>query len=179
MSGMSGEFTIHWAPVTGAAADRLAAEKLRLLALWPAPVNNDKCFREAGFAEFADADEEWEQNANELLTRLLADLAVHGTAHLLTKPVQKPVPWYRRLFTKPEFYDMREHIELSLRQDNIPDCEVGFGDSGALLSTGKGHHIFWITLPQRAGNLFGEVVPRIAGPHPVMRTELTWEALIG
>jgi hypothetical protein len=176
---MSGEFTIHWAPVTGAAADRCAAEKLKLLALWPAPVNNDKCFQEAGFTEFADADEEWEKNAQELLTRLLTDLAVHGTPRALCNPVEKPRPWYRRLFSQPEFYDLREHLELSLRWDNIPDCVVGFGDSAALLRTGKGHHIFWITLPQRAGSLFGEVVPRIAGPHPVKRTDLTWESLIG
>ena len=179
MSGMSGEFTIHWAPVTGAAADRCAAEKLRLVALWPAPVNNDKCFQEAGFAEFADADEEWEKNAEGVTTRLLADLSVHGTAHLLSKPFEKPRPWYRRMFSKPEFYDMREHLELSLRHDNVPDCVIGFGDSGALLRTGKGHHIYWITLPQRAGALFGEVVPRIAGPHPVKKTDLTWESLIG
>jgi hypothetical protein len=179
MSGMSGEFTIHWAPVTGAAADRFAAEKLRLLALWPAPVNDDKCFREAGFTEFGDADEQWEKHAGEMLTRLMADLAVHGTPRLLCQPVEKRRPWYGRLFSQPQYYDLREHLELSLRWDNIPDCVVGFGESEAQLRTGKGHHIFWITLPQRAGDLFGEVVPRIAGSHPFKRTDLHWECLIG
>jgi len=50
-------FTVHWAPILHEIARHRVAKGFELFALWPSPVNDDVCFREAGFTEFGDSDE--------------------------------------------------------------------------------------------------------------------------
>jgi hypothetical protein len=172
------QFTVHWSQVGGDAARRYASEGSMLFALWPSPVNHDVCFGEAGFTAFADGDETWDAHANGLLTRLLAELSSYGQPHLVSKPAERHRPWYRRPFSTPESFDLREQIELPIQWDELPDCVVAFGESGVSLRTGSGHHIFWIVLPQREGSAFASMVDRVAASHPVVRTELRWESLV-
>ncbi len=165
-------FTVHWAPV------RKESEGAELFALWPSPMNDDACFRAAGFTDFGDGDDNWDANAEGMLTRLLEALGGHGPPRLMSKPVEKHRPWYRRWFADPEVFALREQIELPLQWDELPDCVVGFGDGGVTLRTGGGHHIFWITLPGSDAAFFPEIVSRIAAPHPLVRTNLKWEGLV-
>jgi len=170
-------FSVHWSQISGEAARRHAAEGLALFALWPSPVSDDACFREAGFTDFGDGDENWDAHAAGLLTRLMAELSSHGVPRLASKPVEGHQPWYRRPFAKPEVRDLRQQIELPMQWDELPDCVVLFGESGTSLRTGSGHHLFWIVLPERDAPAFAELARRVAGPHPVLRTELRWECL--
>ncbi|MDB6031292.1 MAG: hypothetical protein JWM16_1630 [Verrucomicrobiales bacterium] len=165
-------FRILWSPVPG------AAPGMEMFALWPSPVNDDVCFREAGFTDFGDGDENWEGNANDVLTRLLDDLSRYGPAHLVSAPVERHQPWYCRLFGNPEVYDLREQIELPMEWDELPDCIVAFGVAGATLRTGSGHHIFWITVPWADAASFPRLVERVAASHPIVRTGLRWEYLL-
>jgi hypothetical protein len=164
-------FTIHWSPVPS------ADEGSALFALWPAPVNPDVCFQEAGFTDFGDGDENWEADADGLLTRLLEALSSYGAPRLMSEPAEKHQSWYRRLFTKAEVFDLRQQIELPIQWDELPDCIVSFGESGVSLRTGSGHHIFWVTLPHAEAGSFPKLVNRVAASHPTTRTELRWEAL--
>jgi hypothetical protein len=164
-------FTIHWSPVPG------AAPGMELFALWPSPVNDDVCFREAGFTDFGDGDENWEKDADGMVTRLLEQLSCYGPAHLVSAPVERHQPWYRRPFGKPEVYDLREQIDLPMQWDELPNCIVAFGEVGATLRTGSGHHIFWITLPHADAKAFPRIVEQVAASYPIIRTELKWECL--
>ena len=49
-------FQIHWSLVPATEAMDLAPPGHRLLAIWPAPVNHDVCFKAAGFTLFGDND---------------------------------------------------------------------------------------------------------------------------
>lgn len=166
------QFTIHWSPVPG------SADGKELFALWPSPMNDDACFREAGFTDFGDGDESWDAEAESLLTRLLAALSSYGPLHLISEPAERRQSWFRRLFTRAEVFDLRHQIELPIQWDELPDCVVAFGDSGVSLRTGCGHHIFWITLPCREASSFPSLVSRVASSHPTIQTELRWECLL-
>ena len=141
-------------------------------------MNNDVCFREAGFTDFGDGDENWDADAEGLLTRLLEALNTYGSAQLMSEPVVRRQSWYRRLFTNAEVLDLRHQIEWPMQWDELPDCIVVFGASGVSLRTGGGHHIFWITLPQSVVTSFPDLVGRAASSHPVVRTDLRWECLV-
>lgn len=137
-------FNVHWSKV------QETEDNCELFALWPSPVSADECFQAAGFSDFGDGDDSWEENAANLLTRLLEQLATFGELELLNKPVEEPQSWLRRIFrgkVKRPVYPLRQQIELSLQWDNLPDCLVKFGDKGVTMRTGSGHHLFWITLP--------------------------------
>ena len=165
-------FTIHWSPVPG------APDGGDWFALWPAPMNDDVCFREAGFTDFGDGDESWDADAESLLTRLLEELSRYGTPRLMSEPAEKHRSWYHRLFATAEVFDLRQQIELPIQWDELPDCIVAFGESGVSLRTGSGHYIFWITLPHCDGSSFPNLVARVASSHPIDRTELRWDCLI-
>ena len=165
-------FTVHWSPVPG------ATDGAELFALWPSPMNDDVCFREAGFTDFGDGDESWDTDAESLLTRLLEELGSYGLPRLKSKPAERHQSWYRRPFTKDEAFNLRQQIELPMQWDELPDCIVAFGESGVSLRTGRGHHIFWITLPHSDAPSFLSLAGRVAASHPIVRTVLRWERLM-
>ncbi len=171
-------FTVHWSPIKSPVARRYASEGSELFALWPAPVNADECFAEAGFRDFGDAHPTWEQNADGVLTRLLLELGNYGTPRLITSPLPQPQSWLRRWFARAEILALREQIELPMHWDNLPDCVVEFGASKATLRTGKGHQIYWIALPEKEATAFEKIAGRVAAAHPLLQTELRWEHLI-
>lgn len=63
----SPRFQVHWSLVCQNEAGGLVPRDCRLLAIWPAPVNHDVCFKEAGFSLFGDNDADWDQAAERLL----------------------------------------------------------------------------------------------------------------
>ncbi len=165
-------FTVHWAPVSR------GGDGEELFALWPAPMNDDACFRSAGFTDFGDADESWDANANRVLDRLLSMLSCYGQPALMSKPVERAQSWLQRLLRKAEVYELREQIELPIQWDELPDCVVAFGHSGITLRTGKGHPIFWIAVPAECEMKFSDVAHQVAGSHPLVRTDLRWDRLL-
>ena len=171
-------FTVHWAAINDPVARRYADAKHELFALWPAPVNSDACFAEAGFRDFDDADQEWERNADGVLSRLMVELDAYGTPRLLSSPLHRPQSWLRRWFSQPEALDLRQQIELPMHWDNLPDCLLEFGESKVTLRTGKGHQIYWVGLPKSQAAAFPEMAGRIAATHPLIRTDLRWDCLI-
>jgi hypothetical protein len=164
------KFTVHWSQVSDGG--------LPVFALWPSPMTADTCFREAGFTDFGDGDEQWDIDAAGLLSRLLDELCRFGAARLTSEPVEKHQSLFQRLLCRPEPLSLREQIEVRTVYDEFPDCVVTFGESAVTLRTGGGHHIFWISLPRTEIAWLTAALPRIAGEHPLVRTDLKWDCLL-
>lgn len=171
-------FTLHWSPVNTLERAESSPDGLTLLALWPAPVNPDVCFQKAGVTDFGNNDLAWDAQASELLERLLVTLQTYGSAQLVSTPLVNALPWYLRPFKTPAVKSIREQIEWPMQWDSLPQCQVVFGSSGATLRTGRGHHLFWITLPEVNKAAIEKFIARVAAKVPVKETCLNWAPLL-
>lgn len=170
-------FHIHWSSVLPGDVKGLASSDHQLFAVWPAPVNHDACFKEAGFTLFGDNDEDWDVAAEELLRRVIDDLSRFGPVRYLSEPLRNNPPWYLRLFRSSIELSLQQQALLPMHWDSLPLFNVQFGSSGAALWTGNGHFLLWVRLP-RGGGGGAEFVNRIAGSWPVVETELRWNCLL-
>jgi hypothetical protein len=170
-------FQIHWSAVLSGDAETLTSPDCRLLAVWPAPVNHDVCFKEAGFTLFGDNDDAWDEAAEDLLRRVLDSLSRFGAVKYLSEPLRDNPPWYLRPFRAAQKLPLQQQALLPMHWDSLPSFHAQFGNSGAALRTGSGHFLLWINLPN-AGPDASEFVKSIAGPWPVVETELRWAILL-
>lgn len=170
-------FQIHWSLVPLEDAGALASPGCRVLAIWPAPVNHDACFTEAGFTLFGDNNEAWDQAAEEILRRVIETLSRFGAAKQIGKPLRDNPPWYLRLFRTGHELPLQQQALWPMHWDSLPAFHARFGESGAALRTGNGHFLLWVSLPE-AGLGASEFVRDIAGPWPVVETKLRWAALL-
>jgi hypothetical protein len=170
-------FDVHWSDVPASIDALNAVQNHQLLALWPAPVNPDECFKEAGFTDFEDADAVWDGKASDLLARVVSALEAYGPAMLTSMPITSQVPWILRPFRSPKPLPLLEQLEMPMHWDSLPSCLVTFGSAGASLRTGNGHVLMWVTLPDSGNELGRNFATRVAGSHPLFLTPLKWEHL--
>jgi hypothetical protein len=170
-------FQIHWSPVPADEAGDMVLPRCRLLAIWPAPVNHDACFTNAGFSLFGDNGEDWDRAAEEVLARLLENLSRFGAARLAGEPLTDDPPWYLRVFRAGRELPLQEQALLPMQCDSLPSFHARFGDSGAALQTGDGHFLLWVNLPEAGLDASG-FVESVSGPWPVVETRLRWSALL-
>ena len=140
------EVPIAWAPGLG-----------RVLAIWPAPIDQDACFAAAGFRDFADSNPRWDVEFTDLLRSLVHFLERTGRAR-----------------ATPKLFDA---LVAAARDDQFPPCVVQFGDPvQAIIRTSNGHPLFWVWTsgigPERA-----QLLASVAGDRPVVNTRLDWNAL--
>lgn len=173
----SSAFQVHWCLLPREEAADLVPQDCRLLAIWPAPVNHDVCFKEAGFTLFGDNDADWDQAAERLLGRVFEILSRHGTPKLVSKPLRDNLPWYLRPFRAARELPLMEQALLPMRLDFLPQFHARFGENGAALSAGNGHFLFWVALPD-AGEQAFELVREAAEPWEILETALHWATLI-
>ena len=173
-------FRVHWSRVAPPLAAGHVPAAAALLAVWPSPANPDACFRAAGFADFGDADEAWDRAAGRLLERVVDELRAFGEPRLRSPALRPRRGWRDRLFGRAAPpATLLDQLGMPLHRDELPDATVEFGADGASLRTGSGHFLLWITLPEEAVPPFvARVLPRIAAPHPLVRTDLAWEHLL-
>lgn len=155
----------------------MASPDCRLLAIWPAPVNHDACFAEAGFTLFGDNDEAWDQAAENVLSRVIAALSRFGAARLVSTPLRDQPPWYLRPFRAGRELPLRQQALWPMQWDSLPPFHACFGKGGATLRTGNGHFLLWVNLPDGAP-ASSEFVTTVAEPWPVVETGLRWRALL-
>jgi hypothetical protein len=122
---------------------------------------------------------------NRRLLRLCPSGATQSVLHDLCRPIRgcvtlapypgdpKGAPATRLHCAAPSELKTR----LLLHEDKVADCIVFFGDSGVSLTTGFGHHLFWIGLPESLSADFVESLDWIAGPHSLVQTDLKWDRL--
>lgn len=175
------DLALHFDELTGPVAARLAPPGMRVLALWPSPVRPDACFEAAGFTEFEDGDEAWEQEVHGVLGALLQELAAHGTPRHLSGPRLRKRGWRERLFMRAEDPGPAEPLEAlwaAMQWDNLPEARVTFGDSGVQVRAGAGHVLLWLILPEtELERLVQTVLPKLAPGKPLVRTHLEWDHL--
>jgi hypothetical protein len=147
-------------------------------ALWPAPNNADVCFEDAGFDDFDDIDEAWDDEFRELAQRLLTALERCGT------PALRPEQHGAR---SVEAQARRRGIALGLidrlliptHDDFFAPCEVDFGDPPqATLRTGAAHLLFWVQLAHGGLAALEGIANSAAGTCAVEQLQLEWTPLI-
>lgn len=145
------------------------------VAIWLSPVNPDACFAAAGWTEFGDQDAAWEADAAAFQARLLTALeAQFGAPQLLSSPLRAPRKWWSRQPAPP--LALSEQVSLPMAWDHLPDCLLAFGTAGVSLRTGKGHHLYWLTLPQTVEP--AAWLSAVAGDLPLRRGAMQWAALL-
>lgn len=175
--GMTNSFSINWG-VVAEGGDFSAG--WQAYALWPAPVNDDECFHDAGYSDFQSEDENyseahWDEQAGIFHRRLIDLLQGMGEAQLLSKPLLKPRS-IARFWRVEEPLLLSEQLEWPLIDDNLPDARVRFGQL-AELRTGNGHRLYWLGLsPDSPLNFTGVLVATAKG-WPRRRVQLDWAKL--
>jgi hypothetical protein len=161
-------FQVYWSRVSPA-----------LLAVWPAPVNADACFEAAGFTDFADGGDEWDDEAEAFVERLVRELSAFGPPSLRAAPMRPERTWRERVLRRSAATPSLEaQIVAPMRWDSLPDAVVEFGASVSLRA-GSGHFLVRITLPPGEVEAFADVaLARAAAGHPLLRRDLAWEHLL-
>ena len=148
------------------------------LAFWPTPIDADSCFAEAGFTEFEDSDDAWDDDF-ERLGALLVETVAAGAGP--AQPLPPPPPersWFGlRRIVRPAPSAL-EALLAAADDDNRGLVTVTFGDPArAALSTADGHPIWWLHAPPQAGGLADAVRAACAARYPVARRPLPWGTL--
>ncbi|MDD4911762.1 MAG: hypothetical protein PHP57_05655 [Sideroxydans sp.] len=174
---MEHSFLINWGEVHGSGEFPAGWKRY---ALWPAPVNEDVCFAEAGFKHFKYEDEQWSEphwdaQAEILQQRLLEVLATIGAPVLLSEPLLAK----RALATlwKPrEPLPLADQLRWPILDDSLPEVVLRFGDV-LELRTGGGHELYWIALSPDCPLSFDQLLAQLAVGWPVQQVQLDWGKL--
>lgn len=174
---MGNSFSVNWG---GGIEGRNFPTGWRVYALWPAPVNDDECFRQAGYNDFQSDDDNyseayWDEQAAILHQRLIGVLLGMGKAKLLSKSLcgQRTMA---RFWQLGEPLPLIEQLALPTWQDNLPETRVRFGEV-AELRTGKGHKLYWIGLSPESPLNFTGILVVAAKSWPRRCVQLDWGKL--
>jgi hypothetical protein len=127
-----------------------------LFATWPAPLDHDACFAEAGFRHFCDTDDAWDAEFDELLERVLTALGKCG-ATTAKNPSEK--------------------LARAAHDDRFEPCRIELGaPARALLCTSDGHPIVWVWLRDDSLDAWNDALG--AADRPTEETSLKWDRLL-
>jgi hypothetical protein len=136
------------------------------VAIWPSPVDHDACFQAAGFVEFADSDEIWDEEFEGLLHRVIAFCSTLGRSVVKTfvgsKGVHDPAP--------------ADVLLAAASNDQFRTSIVGFGPTLNLI-TADGHPILWLCGQTQVETVKG-ALSTFAGELPLRRITLDWPKLM-
>lgn len=174
---MKNSFSINWGTVADSGDFPTGWQ---LYALWPAPVNDDVCFKAAGYNNFQSDDENyseayWDEQAEILHLRIIEVLSGLGETVLLSKPLLG-----KRILSK--FWKPRDSLPLAEQlnwpvcHDSLPPARVRFGEV-AELSVGNGHRLYWIGLSPESPLNFTAVLLAVAKGWPRRCIQLDWNKL--
>lgn len=174
---MSNSFSINWGTVNESGD---FPPGWQVYALWPSPVNDDVCFKEAGYNDFQSEDENyseayWDEQASVLHQRLLDVLCELGKPVLLNKPLLKQRS-LANFWKSDEPLPLTEQLDFPICDDNLPFAKVRFAQV-AELRTGKGHRLYWIGLSPESPLNFTGVLLAAAKGWPRRCVQLDWSKL--
>lgn len=166
---------LHWANL-GTKAHPLEGQ---LFALWPAPVQHDRCFAAAGFTDFSDGGEAWDEDYERLIAVVLAVLGEHGQASVHAEALEKRPGLLERLrLRRAEVATPLQQLLWADFDDNSP-IRVAFGaPARAFVQRSDGHEILWIWLHRDLAATWPALLGRAAGDVPVVQTDLAWDHLL-
>jgi hypothetical protein len=136
------------------------------VAVWPSPVDHDVCFQAAGFTEFADTDEEWHEEFEGIVNRVIAWCTAAGQPRITRFVGIKGVP-------NPS---VRDALLASARDDQFIVSVVSFGETLTVV-TADGHPIIWLCGLPGSRSIEGALV-EFAGEKLLRRVTLDWPRLM-
>ncbi len=148
------------------------------VALWPTPIDADACFEEAGFAEFADSDAEWDAGFEQLGALLVETVGrLAGPAQPLPPPPPTRAWFGLRRVARPAPTALEALLEAA-HDDNRGRVTACFGSPArAALTTADGHPIWWLHAAPELAGLPEAVRAACAARYPVARRPLPWTTL--
>jgi hypothetical protein len=172
---MQPSFSINWGVVSGS-----AQSFFEWYALWPAPVNDDACFAQAGYGNFQSDDDRytesyWDAQAEILQQRLIAEFSRFGQPALLNEPLRGKRSMLR-FWKQCKPLPLIEQLYWPIMYDSLPEASIRFGDV-AELRAGSGHEMYWIGLRADSQMSFDTLLAEIARGWPVERVQLDWSML--
>jgi hypothetical protein len=187
---MQGIRQFHWGSVSSPLPDPRLGRFPQVLAIWPAPLDADACFTDAGFHDFADSDEAWDQDWRGFVARVLGQLEQFGDLHVKAEAQIYDVDarsftrkLLDRLFSRPapaqkDPLTIVEQIVAVTNDSRLGEVFVDFGTPAkACLLASRGHRILWLgwILPSSAAEAF---IEGLAEGMPVIQTTLNWQVLL-
>ena len=174
---MQPSFSINWGEVLGS---EIKPAGWRMYALWPAPVNDDVCFTQAGYSNFQCDDKHyseayWDAQAEILHQRLIAEFSKLGKPMLLSWPLSAKKSLFK-FWQESVPLSMGQQLLLPMYEDSLPQASVRFGET-LELRTGNGHVLYWIGLSPRSMLDFEQLLPSIAMGWSVKQQQLDWNKL--
>ena len=182
---------LHWNVLPAEVAPRALPGYEVVMAVWPAPMNADACFLAAGFDDFDDPDDIWDQQWREVIGRVLGFLERLGPARL-----SKGIEVYeivhsgliRRLIgylfpdtlpRKRVQLSVLEQVFVATQDDHFGEVLIDFGQPAkASFTPGPGEPILWIGFQGQCGLTPEMLMAGLAENYPITRTLLKWEMLI-
>lgn len=173
---------LHWSSVPDHLVREWSFAGGSSFAVWPAPVDHDACFENAGFRDFADTDEAWDKEFAGLLDKLLVVLNQAGRpiirqsqqaekAETLVGRVARIAR--RKAKATPS---LSECVLLPARDDQFTACILDFGDPAEVrLRTSGGHPILWLCLTRQQN--IDRILRELKADTPVQETVLDWAHL--
>jgi hypothetical protein len=152
----------------------------QVIALWPAPVNDDACFHAAGFHEMQSeaegySESYWDAQADRLHSLIVQTLSKLDESSLLSFPLTVQRPWFR-FWQEPIWLPLEAQLEGPILNDNLPDCMVRFGTSAGI-RTGSGHRLYWLGFAPQGRFQLPDLLSLISAEWKVRHIRLDWSAL--
>ena len=158
-------------------------------AIWPAPVDGDHCFKEAGFEEFygVEAEVTWDTEYLEIIRLMFANLRRFGDPRprwdiMAIDPVESQ-DW-RPTFPRsrwPIVSDPIEQIVVTSNwvADDLGDAVIDWGQPSIVtVRTSWGRPILWLASSKSSDLSVEELAEQMAGGRTVRKVELRWEHLV-
>ena len=167
---------IHWGDL---GVRNRHGEPGRLLALWPAPLDHDACFEQAGFDSFADTDAAWDADFAILIEDMLAILGTYGSPVVTGEPIARR-PFIGRLVRKRAAkFPLSEQLSLVAHDDQFAPCHMEFGTPvQAAVHVSDGHPILWLWLNQGVASGWPGHLNSVARGRKLIETALRWSFLL-
>jgi len=170
---------IYWDVVS----PRNPARSKLVYSIWPSPIDSDHCFQSAGFAEFADSNDEWDSAWQSFVGNALDNLASIGAPSIRSRiEVSAQRTLLNRVMRSDERRNaerpsLTEQVVTTTMNNGFPDAVIDFGDERLVtLIAGNGHPILWLFFAESYQFSIKEFVGTISSGVGTTQKTLDWAA---
>jgi len=156
--------TIHW--------DIVNKNDHFLLLIWPAPMDHDMCFKNGGFNDFADSNDEWDSDFEKLIIRLIEKLLEFGEVYVENEIIHAETLLQKLFKKKNKPLSLVEQITIST-QYGYPSFKIHFGNIS--LKTGLEHPLFIVDLPNM--EKANDIINHVSQGRDLNQTQLDWSKI--
>lgn len=141
---------ICWDKIPAQLRSNVFPEDGHLFAFWPSPVDHDICFKNAGFTEFEDSDDLWDDNYSDMIQIFFSYFQISSY--------------------------LKGLLQLVSHNDNYPYFKYSSESPfNICIVVGDGHPIIWIWMEK---DLTQDLFKKLEKNKPVKRVILDWRVLM-